>query len=401
MPDIWTFHSAGAVIFGPGAIARIGEQAQRHRWARVLVVTDRTLVGAGLLNEVQTPLTAAGVEVGVFDDGEPEPSLAAAERAIALAREFKPEAILGLGGGSNMDLAKVTAVAFAHGGSPRDYLGEELVPGPVTPTICVPTTAGTGSEVSGSGVLTDQENQLKVAVVSNFMRPKLSIVDPRLTMSCPRYVTAESGIDALTHAIEAYTAVDNEKFPLPVGEKTIYQGRNPMGDAFAEKSIALVGEHLVRAVNEPQNLDARTGMSLAALLGGLAFANVGVALTHALEYPVGGATHCSHGAGNGLLLPFVMRYNLPARVPQFARIAQLLGRNTAGMSESAAAEDAIAAVEALKQAIGIPPRLRDLGVREDQLRTFAEKAATIKRILRVNPRYPTVEEIVEIFKSAL
>lgn len=401
MPDIWTFHSAGAVIFGPGAIARLGEQAKRHRWARVLVVTDRTLVGAGLLDEVRTPLTVAGATVGVFDDGEPEPSIAAAERAIALAREFKPEAVLGLGGGSNMDLAKVTSVVFAHGGSPRDYLGEELVPGPVTPTICVPTTAGTGSEVSGSGVLTDQENQLKVAVVSNFMRPKLSIVDPRLTMSCPRHVTAESGIDALTHAIEAYTAVDNEKFPLPAGEKTIYQGRNPMGDAFAEKSISLVGQHLVRAVNEPQNLDARTGMSLAALLGGLAFANVGVALTHALEYPVGGATHCSHGAGNGLLLPFVMRYNLPARVPQFARIAQLLGRNTAGMSESAAAEDAIAAVEQLKQAIGIPPRLRDLGVREDQLRTFAEKAATIKRILRVNPRYPTVEEMVEIFKSAL
>lgn len=401
MFDIWTFHSAAAVIFGPGAIARLGEQANRHRWQRVLVVTDRTLVGAGLLDEVQNPLTAAGVEVGVFDGGEAEPSIAAAERATEFARQFKPDAILGLGGGSNMDLAKVTSVVFTHGGSPRNYLGEELVPGPVTPTICVPTTAGTGSEVSGSGVLTDQENQLKVAVVSNFMRPKLSIVDPKLTMTCPKKVTADSGIDALTHAIEAYTAVDNEKFPLPPGEKTIYQGRNPMGDVFAEKSIALVGQHLVRAVNEPQNLEARIGMSLAALLGGLAFANVGVALTHALEYPVGGATHCSHGAGNGLLLPFVMRYNLPARVPQFAKIAQLLGRNTAGMSEMAAAEDAIAAVEQLKQAIGIPPRLRDLGVREDQLRTFAEKAAGIKRILRVNPRYPTVDEMVEIFKSAL
>jgi alcohol dehydrogenase len=401
MSDIWTFHSAGAVIFGPGAIARLGEQANRHRFGRVLVVTDRTLVGAGLFEEVQRPLKAATVEIGLFDGGEAEPSIAVAERASEFAKQFKPDAILGLGGGSNMDLAKVTSVVFTHGGSPRNYLGEELVPGPVTPTICVPTTAGTGSEVSGSGVLTDQENQLKVAVVSNFMRPKLSIVDPRLTLSCPKHVTAESGIDALTHAIEAYTAVDNEKFPLPAGEKTIYQGRNPMGDAFAEKSIALVGENLVRAVNEPSNLEARTGMSLAALLGGLAFANVGVALTHALEYPVGGATHCSHGAGNGLLLPFVMRYNLPARVPQFAKIAQLLGRNTAGMSEAAAAEDAIAAVEELKQAIGIPPRLRDLGVREDQLQTFAEKAAGIKRILRVNPRYPTVDEMVEIFRSAL
>src|SRR5207237_10906181 len=198
-------------------------------------------------------------------------------------------------------------------------------------------------------------------------------LDPLLTVSCPPKLTADSGIDALTHAIEAYTAVDNEGFALPAGERTVYQGRHPLGDCLAEKAIALIGANLRRAVHQGDDLAAREGMSLGALLAGLAFSNVGVALVHALEYPVGGTTHCSHGAGNGLLLPFVMRFNLPARLSRFARIASLLGEDVAGLEEPAAAERAVAAVERLKTDIGIPQRLRDLGVTQEQLPLFAEK----------------------------
>jgi alcohol dehydrogenase class IV len=264
----------------------------------------------------------------------------------------------------------------------------------------VPTTAGTGSEVSAASVLTDTDQQIKVGILSNYLRPRVAAVDPLLTVSCPPKVTADSGIDALTHAIEAYTAVDNAVFPLPPGERTVYQGRHPMADCLAEKAIALIGANLRRAVADGTDADAREGMSLGATLAGLAFSNVGVAVVHALEYPVGGATHCSHGAGNGLLLPFVMRFNLAARLKEFATITRLLGEDTAGLNEKQAAERAVTTVERLRRDIGIPQRLSELGVREGQLRPFAEKAFGIKRILRVNPRPVTVEDLEGILRSA-
>src|SRR5262249_362394 len=262
----------------------------------------------------------------------------------------------------------------------------------------VPTTAGTGSEVSAAAVVTDTENKIKVGILSNYLRPRVALVDPMLTVSCPPKVTADSGIDALTHAIEAYTAVDNAVFPLPPGERSVYQGRHPLGDMCAEKAIALIGQYLRRAVKDGGDLEAREGMALAATLAGLAFSNVGVAGLHALECPVGGAVHCSHGCGNGLLLPYVMRFNLPARVKEFAAIARLLGEDTA--SDQAAAEKAIQAVERLRDTIGIPRRLRDIGVKEDQLRPFAQKASGIQRILRVNPRPVTVDDLHGILKTA-
>ncbi|MCY2966591.1 MAG: iron-containing alcohol dehydrogenase, partial [Planctomycetota bacterium] len=268
------------------------------------------------------------------------------------------------------------------------------------PLICVPTTAGTGSEVSGSAVLTDTERHMKVGVLSNYLRPRVALVDPLLTVSCPAKVTADSGIDALTHAIEAFTAVDNEVFPLPPGERTIYQGRHPMGDMIAERAIQLVSANLRKAVADGTDLAAREAMALGASLGGMAFSNVGVAAVHALEYPIGGAVHCSHGAGNGLLLPFVMRFNLPARLPHFARIAELMGENIAGLSQRQAAERAVLAVERLKQDIGIPQRLRDLGVTESQLPIFAEKAFAVQRILRVNPVTVTAADLEGILREA-
>lgn len=400
MRTTWTFHTAGQLVFGRGAASQLGELAGRMKLRRVCLITDRTLVAAGLAGTVRRPLEAVDVEVHVFDGGQPEPSLELADECLTEGRRFAPDGLLGLGGGSNMDLAKIVAAGLAHGGAPRDYIGEDRVPGPVLPLICLPTTSGTGSEVTAASVLTDTANQIKVGVLSNYLRPRLALVDPLLTVSCPAKVTADSGIDALTHAIEAYTAVDNETFPLPEGERTVYQGRHPLGDCLAEKAIELIGRHLTAAVHEPGNVEAREGMSLAATTAGLAFSNVGVALVHAMEYPVGGAVHCSHGAGNGLLLPYVMRYNLPARLRQFAGIARLLGEDVVGMSEAAAAERAIDAVERLKTAIGIPARLRDLGVQQQQLRGFAEKTFGIKRILRVNPRVPTVDDIEAIFQAA-
>jgi alcohol dehydrogenase class IV len=401
MRETWTFHSAGELVFGINACLQLGEIAGRLRARRMLVVTDAVLQKTSAFGRVEDTLRQGGIAAEIFTGGEPEPSFRAAVHCIETARRFSPDAILGLGGGSNMDLAKMAATVLTHGGTPGDYIGDDKVPGPIIPLICVPTTAGTGSEVSGVAILTDEEKQLKVGALSNYLRPQVAIVDPLLTISCPPKLTADSGIDALTHAIEAFTAVDNESFPLPSGERSAYQGRHPLGDLFAEKAIGLIGPNLRKAVKNGQDIHAREAMSLGATLAGLAFSNVGVALVHALEYPVGGATHCSHGAGNGLLLPYVMRYNLPYRKREFATIARLLGEDVDALDESTAAERAISAIEQLRSDIGIPLRLRDVGVREGQLQSFAEKAIGIKRIVRVNPRVPTVEDLVGILREAL
>ena len=400
MRETWTFHSAGQILFGRNAIGQIGEIAGRLGAKRVLIVTDSILDKAGALEKVRQPLAQGGLAVEVFTGGEPEPSMRVATKCLELARAFRPDVLVGLGGGSNMDLAKICATLLAHGGAPPTFVGDDKIPGPIVPLVCVPTTAGTGSEVSAAAVLTDTDNQMKVGILSNYLRPRVAIVDPLLTVSCPAKVTADSGIDALTHAIEGYTAIDNALFPLPPGERSVYQGRHPLGDIMAEKAIALIGQYLRRAVANGLDLEAREGMALGATLAGLCFSNVGVAVVHALEYPVGGATHCSHGAGNGLLLPFVMRFNLSARPKEFANIARLLGEDVSGLSDQAAAPRAVSAVEKLRRDIGIPLRLRDLGAKPEQLRPFAEKAFQVKRILRVNPRAVTVEDLEGILKEA-
>ncbi len=398
--ETWTFHTPGEILFGRNASQQLGEIATRLGGKKILIVTDSILEQAGVVNKVREPLSKQGLAVESFSGGEPEPSMKAVDDCLALAREFKPEILVAVGGGSNMDLTKVTATILTHGGGPKDYVGDCRIPGPIYPIICVPTTSGTGSEVSAAAVLTDTENQIKVGILSNYLRPRVALVDPLLTVSCPPKVTADSGIDALTHAIEAYTAIDNEVFPLPPGEQTVYQGKHPMGDCMAEKAISLIGQYLRRAVKDGNDLEAREGMALAAMLAGMAFSNVGVAVVHALEYPLGGATHCSHGAGNGLLLPYVMQFNLPARINAFGNIARLLGEDVDGLSEKEAAVRSISAVESLRADIGIPNRLRELGVQEDQLRTFAEKSSNVRRILRVNPRPVSVDDLESILKEA-
>lgn len=400
MRTIWTFHTARQIQFGRGAAARCGEVVGGLGAGRCLIVTDQRLLGAGAVEPVTASLRDAGISATVFEDGEPEPSMALAVRCARAASEASAEAIVGVGGGSNLDLAKITATLLAHGGHPRDFAGDCRIPGPVAPLVCVPTTAGTGSEVSAAAVLLDEERGIKVGVLSNHLRPAAALVDPLLTVSCPPRVTADSGIDALVHAVEALTAVDNSEFPLPEGEQSIYQGRHPLGSLLAEEAIRLVGRHLPRAYGHGDDLDAREGMHLAALLAGLAFSNIGVALVHAMEYAVGAAVHSSHGLGNGLLLPYVMEFNRPHCSAALARIARLLGRDTGTLSLDAAARSAIGAVRDLRRQVDVPDRLREIGVREEQLPAMARTAHGLQRLLRVNPRIPTRQEIEEVFRAA-
>ena len=392
----WSFASAGTLFFGRGAVGiHLRDVCERLNAKRAFVVTDGVLVKAGLLAQTAEPLAAGGITFAHFDQVTPEPGAEVARACAAAARDFNPDVVIGLGGGSNMDTAKLVALLLAHGGDPLDYTGDCRVPGPITPLVCIPTTAGTGSEVSAAAVFTDTANRIKVSCLSPHLRPAVAIVDPLFTVSCPPKVTADSGIDALTHAVEAFCAVDNDSFPLPSGEKTVYQGKNPMADLMAKEAVVLVGNFLRRAVKDGSDLEARDGMALAATLGGLAFSNAGVALVHAMEYPVGGAVHVSHGAGNGLLLPYVMRFNEPVRASETSYIGALL-------SQTGGRGDGVAEVEQLRADIGIPLRLRDIGVTADMLPGFAAKAFAIKRLMRVNPRMPQSEgEILDIYRAAL
>lgn len=398
--DSWNFFSAGQIVFGSGSVKKLGQLIKPWKSARALIIADAALVKAGIVARVAAPLQSTGLTVEVFDGGEPEPSFAIAEQAIAMAKNTKPDVLLGVGGGSNMDLAKVVATVLTHGGNCRNFTGFGNVPGPIMRLVCLPTTAGTGSEVSHAAVLTDTENQMKLSILSHYLRPALAVVDPELTLTCPPRATADSGIDALTHAIEGMTATRYNELNVPADEPFPYDGKQPIADCMAEKAIELVGQHLVTAVRDPNNLAAREGMALAGTLAGLAFSNSAVAAVHALEYPLGGALHCSHGAGNGLLLPYVMRYNLSLRIPEFAKIARLLGEDTSGLSLEAAAERAISAVEKLRRDIGIPERIRDIGGTEDQLPGFAKKSFAIKRLMLLNARQPTEEDLLGILRAA-
>lgn len=398
--DFWNFYSAGRIVFGSGVVNRLGQFLKPWGSKRALVVTDAILVRVGVVEQVASPLRAAGIDVALFDGGEPEPSFGVVDKSLAMAKEVQPDVIVAVGGGSNMDLAKIVASVLTHGGTYRDYFGYGKIPGPIMPLVCLPTTAGTGSEVSHAAVLTDTENQLKSSCLSHFLRPALAVVDPKLTLTCPPKATADSGIDALTHAIEGMTAMAYDQIDVPVDEPFPYDGKQPIADCLAERAIELIGKHLIAAVREPSNLEAREGMSLAATLAGLAFSNSAVAVVHALEYPIGGALHCSHGAGNGLLLPHVMRFNLPNRKKEFQRIANLLGESTDGLSDVAAAECAITAVTRLQAAVGIPQRIRELGGAKEQLPVFAKKAFGITRLMLLNGRIPTESDLLEILQAA-
>ncbi|MEZ6139849.1 MAG: iron-containing alcohol dehydrogenase [Zavarzinella sp.] len=397
MRTVYQFASAGQLIFGNNSLLQLNEVIQQLGIRKIMLITDPILEQIGMSKKV---ISATGTKVLSFTESEPEPSLSMVRKAAELAIKEQPDALIALGGGSNIDATKLVGIILQHGGDPRDYVGEHRVPGPIVPLIAIPTTAGTGSEVSQAAVFTDTERQLKVSCLSPYLRPKIAIVDPLLTYSCPPKVTADSGIDALTHAIEAYTAIDNADYPLPPNERSTYQGKNPIADMYAEKTIHLVSHYLVRAYRDPNDAEAREGMALAATMGGLAFSNAGVALVHAMEYPVGAAVHVSHGAGNGLLLPYIMQYNLPVRQQAFQKIAGLMGVSGVGKDGVSAALRAIDAVRELRKAIDIPERLRDLGVKQSQLAEFAVKAHSFTRLMRVNPQFPTVAEIEQIYQAA-
>lgn len=382
--SIATFRSAGLVLAGQEAIAEIGPQARRLGASKVLILTDPGVQAAGLADRVRDLLQEAGVAAEVFAEVQPEPPLDNFERCLAAAKEGDYDLFVGLGGGSSMDMSKAVSVMMTNPGAINDYFGVDKVKNPGRPRIAVPTTSGTGSEVTPIAILTDPAQELKIGVVSPFLIPQVAIVDPEMTLSLPPRITATTGMDALTHAIEACTSLK----------------ANPISDALAIQAITLIARSLRTAVANGADIQARTDMSMGSLLAGLAFANSSVTATHALAFPLGGKFDLPHGLANSLMLPHVMRFNCIGNLPRFAFIARLLGELVDGVSLRDAAEWAADSVEQLAFDIGLPLRLHEVGIPEEAIPDLAANAITVTRILSNNPRRMTLEDIENIYYQA-
>jgi alcohol dehydrogenase len=402
MRNTWGYSICGELIFGKHALEKLGKIAKRLGGKDIFIITDPTIHKIGHLEKAAASLDDNGLKYEVFDRGEPEPSIEKVLECTEIAKKAHYDIFVCLGGGSVIDLGKAVAALVRHGGHPQDYFGEGKIPGPVVPLIAIPTTAGTGSEISPSSVLTDVQANLKKGIADNKLRPTVSIVDPLLTLTCPPHVTAATGIDVLAHAIEAYMAIDFAYLPLQEGEEdtVLYHGSNPVTDCLAKPAIEMVAENLRIVVDQGQNVQARENMAMANVLASMGYTNAGVTAVHALAYPLGAVSHAPHGVVNGLLLPHVMQYNIPVRTDRVAEIAWLMGINTHGKSEREAAYSAVDAVRQLIDDIGLPSRMREIGVKEEDIRPMAEATMGITRLLRGNPRRVTADDLEEIFKRA-
>jgi alcohol dehydrogenase class IV len=371
-----TIRAPRELIFGSGqrdALGKIAAQLGR----RALVVTDARLAADAAFRAMVAQLEAAGLTVRVDSSTLPDVPVETAVASADAARDFAPDVVVGVGGGSCLDMAKCVAVLLAHGGKPQDYYGEFMVPGPVMPLIAVPTTAGTGSEATPVAVLSDSERQLKVGISSPHIIPTVSICDPDLTLTCPPSLTAIAGADALTHAIEAFTAI--RRNPAPgLAQERVFVGKNATSDQFALNAIGLLWEGLESACTDGANTEARAKVMMGATLAGLAFGVAGTAAAHAIQYPVGALTHTAHGAGVACLMPYVMAWNAPEIGPELDQISGAIGLQSGA--------EVIPAIAALFGRIGIPRTLRELGLAEDQLDWVAGQSCGISRLIQNNPR---------------
>ena len=378
------------VVFGVGQ-RRVVPELVRASGGEVLVITDPRLADSPHLTELVDGLRAAGVATRVFDEAAPELPLEQVPQAVDVSRRGGTGVIVGFGGGSCIDLAKVVALVLTHGGSAPDYFGENVVPGPIIPVIAIPTTAGTGSEVTPVAVITDPDRSSKVGISSPHLIPAAAVCDPELTVSCPPPVSAAAGADALSHGVEAFTAI-RRPVTATLATERVFVGKGVLTDVFALLAVRQVAAHLRRVCSVADDLHARSGMMLAALAGGYAFGTAGTAAAHALQYPIGALTHTSHGLGVGTLLPYVMAFNAPTRMPELAELATALGvaecdgADEGSGRQSAAAHVAVTAVADLLASVGIPADLAALGAPADRLPWAAAEAMTARRLVDNNPR---------------
>ncbi|MDI3534169.1 MAG: alcohol dehydrogenase [Thermosediminibacterales bacterium] len=384
MNGIFNFSTAGSIIMGVGALKKLGSEARKLGGKKVFIITDEGIAKAGILEKVKGILEKEGFEVGYFDKVIPEPPIDTVEDIAEAVKQDGYNLLIGLGGGSSIDATKAVSILVTNGGPIDKYVGTNLVEKPGLPTIMLPTTSGTGSEVTPIAILTDVKEELKKGVVSPYLYADVAIVDPNLTITVPPKITANTGMDALIHAIESYIAKKANKFT----------------ECISLEAIKLISGSLRTAVADGENIEARYNMSLGSLMAGVAFANAGVGAVHALAYPLGGQFHIPHGMANTLMLRYVMEYNVVSRMEKFAKIAEAMGENIEGLSIREAAQKAIDAMIALAEDIGVPTKLREVDIPEAAIPKLAEAGVKVTRLLSNNPRVLTLEDITQIYTNA-
>ncbi|QTF92908.1 iron-containing alcohol dehydrogenase [Halomonas sp. BM-2019] len=376
------FKSAHRLITGHQASTELRPQVQRLGMQQPLIVTDQGVLQSGTLTLITEQLDA--FDYAIYDGVTPEPEVAIVEDCTHTFRTGGHDSLIAVGGGSAMDIAKCVAVYAHHDGPLQELFGEGQVSRRSIPLIAIPTTAGTGSEVTNIAILSDAEQQIKKGIVSDHLLPDVAIVAPEMTLSCPRSVTAASGVDALVHAIEAYLS----------------NFASPITDALAIKAMQLIIRALPKAFANPGHIQAREDMATGSLLAGLAFGNAGVGAVHALAYPLGGRYHLAHGVSNALLLPHVMEWNKSACVERFRDIAIAFGEPVDNLTDNEAAERVIRRLHRLCTDVEIPAGLSTFDIPEPALPELAAEAIKVERLLRNNPRVLTLADIEAIYRAA-
>lgn len=381
---IISFRSPHLILAGLGAVDRLGQEAREIKVKKSLVVTDKGVTNSGIGKKIKDLLEKEGIEVEIFDQVISDPDIACFEACLEMAKKNQFDLIIGLGGGSPMDIASITSIMLTNPGTVYDYFGIHLVRNPGIPTILIPTTAGTGAEVTPNAILTDTKEKSKKTIVSSHILPRVAIVDPLLTLSMPPSATSFTGMDALTHAIESYTS----------------NNATVLTDIFAKEAIILIGRSLRTAVANGNNLEARYDMSIGSLYAGISLANAGVGAVHALAYPLGGQFNIPHGITNGLLLPYVMEFNVLGNIPKFAKVSQFLGEKVEQMTLLDQAHHAAKAVKAIYRDLKIPQSLTELNIPKEAIPSMAQGAINITRLMGNNPRTMTAQDAERIYEKA-
>ncbi|MEI7589901.1 MAG: iron-containing alcohol dehydrogenase [Deltaproteobacteria bacterium] len=384
MDHFFSFTGAKKIVFGNGCFNSLPTQIAEMRAVNPLILVDGALAKLGMEAKVADLFKGSSMKCNIFADISPEPTVEIVDKIATIAKKAKSDIVIGIGGGSAMDVAKAVAVLATNNGKATDYVGLNKVPKAGLPTIMVPTTAGTGSEVTFTAVFIRKDIGKKQGINSPFLYPSLALLDPCLTVSVPPMVSATTGIDALCHAIESYTSII----------------ASPMSELVSAEAIMLIGDNLRDCVHNGGNIEARSNMLLGSLYAGLGLANAGVTAVHSLSYPLGGRYGVPHGLANTLLLPAVMEYNIPSSLNKFANIAELLGENIDGLSLRDAADLAVDAVMCLIADCGINVTLKDVGVKKTDLAKLAKEAMEVARPLANNPRAITAKDMIEIYNIA-
>ena len=368
------------IVFGSGCINNFVEDFQKLGFKRLFILTAPPI--RPLIADMQQQLKQMGVAMEVFDQIVAEPTVTDFKNILTKAQTFQADSVIGVGGGSVLDITKLVATLFYGKQQVEDCFGIGFIKEKGLWFACMPTTAGTGSEVSPNAILLDERDKLKKGIVSPFLMADVAYADPKLTLTVPAKVTADTGMDALTHCIEAYT----NKFA------------HPMVDMYALKGIELLAKNLLRAVKDGSDLEAREACALGSLYGGLCLGPVNTAAVHALSYPLGGEYHIPHGLSNAILLPSVMKFNRPANLKKYAEVAVAMGAPV-GKNDDETAQNGVDFIYQLSEAVGIPAKLSDIGIPQEAVPHLAKAAMEVQRLLKNNPREVTEQDAINIYNS--